>query len=50
MMIDNTVGVHTGHITMTQNIIADLISCIKKETNSMRHFLKIQQEYPEIAS
>ncbi len=50
MMIDNTVGLHTGHATMTQNIIADLISCIKKETDSMRHFLKIQQEYPELAS
>ena len=48
LMINNAVGFHTGHITTTQNVIADRISCIKRETHSMSEFVQILQDYPEI--
>ena len=49
MMMNNNVGVHTAHITTTDNIIADRISRIKRETNSMRGFSSILQDYPALA-
>ena len=49
MMINNNVGLHTGHITTTNNVISDRISRIKRETNSMRGFQSILQDYPELA-
>ncbi len=49
MMINNNVAVQTAHIAMEVNVIADSISCIKRETDSMRHFKTLIQGYPELA-
>ena len=49
MMINNNVAVHTGHVTTHENVIADKISRIRKETNSMRHFQSLIQDYPELS-
>jgi len=49
MMMNNNVGLHTGHITTIKNVIADRISRIKRETNSMRGFTSILQDYPALA-
>ena len=49
MMINNNVGHHTGHVTTSENIIADRFSRIKRETNSMRGFQSILQDYPALA-
>ena len=49
MMINNHVGFHTGHVTTANNIIADRISRIKRNTNSIRNFATILQDYPELA-
>ena len=49
MMINNNVGHYTGHVTTKQNIISDRFSRIKLETNSMRGFLSIVQDYPALA-
>ena len=49
MMIDNNVGIHTGHVTTKENFIADLISRIKLESHSMRGFQSLVKEYPELA-
>jgi len=48
MMINNPVGIHAGHVSTKANVIADKISRIKKETNSIRDFAVILQEYPEL--
>ena len=49
MMMNNNVGIRTAHITTTKNVIADRISRIKRETNSMRGFSSILQDYPALA-
>jgi len=49
MMMNNNVGVHTAHITTIKNVIADRISRIKRETNSVRGFSSILQDYPALA-
>ena len=49
MMINNPVGIQAEHVTTIANKIADKISRIKKETNSVRGFASILQAYPEIA-
>ena len=49
MMINNNVGHYTGHVTTKQNIISDRFSRIKLETNSMRGFLSIVQDYLALA-
>ena len=48
MTINNNVAVHTGHVTTKQNVIADRISRMISETNSMREFPSIVQDYPEL--
>jgi hypothetical protein len=49
MMINNPVGIQAEHVTTVANVIADEISRIKKETNSLRGFASILQAYPEVA-
>ena len=49
MMMNNSVGFHTGHVTTTNNVIADRISRIKHKTQSMLQFKSLIQEYPELA-
>jgi len=49
MMMNNNVGLDTAHVTTTDNIIADLISRIKTESNVTRDFSKILQDYPALA-
>jgi hypothetical protein len=49
MMMNNNVGFHTGHVTTTNNVIADRISRLKRESHSMRGFESLLQEYPELA-
>ena len=48
MMMNNPVGIHTAHVTTTKNIVADRISHIKRETNSMLAFQSILQDCPEL--
>ena len=48
MMLNNPVGLYTGHVDTKTNVIADEISRIKRETDSMRRFLFLQQEYQEL--
>jgi hypothetical protein len=48
MMIGNAVGIDTTRVSTHDNVRADKISRIKRETNSMSHFLHIVQEYPEL--
>ena len=48
MMMNNPVGIYSGHISTKDNIIADLISRIECESHSNREFLKISQDYPEL--
>ena len=49
MMMNNNVGVHTAYVTTVENVIADRISRIKRETNSVRGFSSILQDYPALA-
>lgn len=49
MMINNDVGLHTGHITTKDNVIADRLSRIDNETNISHEFTTISQEYPVLA-
>ena len=49
MMMNNNVDLHTGHVTTTQNVIADRISRIKCKSNSMRAFESLLQDYPALA-
>jgi hypothetical protein len=49
MMMNNNVGFHTGHVTTTNNVIADRLSRLKRESHSMRGFESLLQEYPELA-
>lgn len=49
MMMNNSVGFHTGHVTTTNNVIADRISRLKRESHSMRGFESLIQDYPELA-
>ena len=49
MMINNPVGVHTAHITTTDNVIADRLSRIEHDSNSSHEFATILQDYPALA-
>ena len=49
MMINNNVGIRTDHVTTVANIIADKLSRIKQESNCMRGFLSVVQEFPALA-
>jgi len=42
-------GHYTGQIITTNNVIADRIYSIKRETNSLCDFKSILQDYPELA-
>jgi hypothetical protein len=48
MMLGNSVGIDTTRVSTHDNVIADKISRIKRETHSTSHFLRITQEYPEL--
>ena len=48
MMLNNRVGHYTGHVCTKTNVIADGISRIKRESNSMRGFLSLKQEFLEL--
>ena len=48
MMMNNNVGLHTGHVTTTQHVIVDRISRIKHETHSIRAFQSLLQDYPAL--
>lgn len=48
MMMNNPVGIYSGHVTTKENIIADQFSRIKLETHSMRGFKSILQDFPEL--
>lgn len=50
LMINNPVGISVAHITTKDNVIADRISRIKKETNSLPHFHSLIQEFPQLRS
>ena len=49
MTINNNVGIRTDHVTTVANIIADKLSRIKQESNCMRGFLSVVQEFPALA-
>ena len=49
MMIDNPVDIYTGHVTTKNNVVADKISRIKKEANSVSDYSFILQDYPKLA-
>ena len=49
MMINNNVAVQTDHVATEINVIADAISRIKRESDSMRHFETLLQDYPQLA-
>ena len=49
-MINNPVGVHTAHVSTTDNEIADRISCIKCEADVPTEIELIFQDYPELRS
>ena len=48
MIIGNEVDINTARVLTYVNGRADKISHIKRETNSMSHFLRIIQKYPEL--
>ena len=48
MMINNPVGINPSWVSTKVNVISDEISRMKKETNSVRDFVKIIQAYPEL--
>ena len=49
-MINNPVGVATGYITTTDNVIAERISRVKKESNILPSFHTIMQDFPQLRS
>jgi hypothetical protein len=49
MMINNNVVVQTAHVATEVNVIVDAISRINRETDSMRHFETLLQDYPQLA-
>ena len=50
LMINNHVGINIGHVTTKDNVIADRISRIKKETNTLPDFEKLTQDFPQLTS
>ena len=48
MMINNPVGLTSGHVDTKSNIIADKISRWKKETNKLLEFHTLVQEFPQL--
>ena len=50
MMINNPVGLDTGHVTTKKNYIADYISRIKRETDVLVGFDKLKQDFPQLQS
>ena len=50
MMIGNTIGIDTTRVSTHANVRVNKITCIKRKTNSMSHFLHIIQEYSELNS
>ena len=50
LMINNNVGITIAHVTTKDNVIADRISRIKKETNFIPQFTTLSQEFPQLKS
>lgn len=50
LMLNNRVGINIAHVTTKDNVIADRISRIKKESNFIPHFDQLQQEFPQLTS
>ena len=48
LLINNPVGINIDHVTTKDNEIADRISRIKAETNTLVDMHKIFQDYPEL--
>lgn len=48
MMIDNPVGLDTGHVDTKTNYIADYISRIKRESDVLVGFDSLMQKYPQL--
>ena len=46
LMLNNPMGIATGHISTHDNVIADRISRHKLETNTLLHFNQLIQEFP----
>ncbi len=49
MMLNNNVSVQTAHVVTEVNFIANSISRIMGETDSMSHFKTLIKDYPELA-
>ena len=49
MMMNNPVGLDTGHVDTKTNVIADRISRWKKETDTLLGFDTLLQEYPQLS-
>lgn len=50
MMINNPVGLDSGHVDTKTNVIADRISRWKTQTDTLLGFDKLIQEYPQLQS
>jgi hypothetical protein len=50
LMINNPVGISVAHITTKHNVIADRISRIKRETNTIPEFSSLLQDFPQLKS
>jgi hypothetical protein len=49
MMLNNDVGILTAYINTKANVIADQLSRIKRDTNSLRCFRSLVQDFPALA-
>ena len=50
LMINNNVGINVAHITTKDNVIADRISRIKRETNILPELTSLFQDFPQLKS
>ena len=50
LMINNHVGINVDHVTTKQNEIADRISRIKRETDTLPQFRQLLQDFPQLKS
>jgi len=50
LMINNNVGINVAHITTKDNVIADRISRVKRETNILPELTSLFQDFPQLKS
>ena len=50
LMINSPVGLDVAHITTDENVIADRISRIKRETDIISNISLLQQDFPQLTS